>query len=516
MMISSYFPSSTTMAFWSMGLLNNMPYVVMLAGAKSISEGGTALVFLANIMPGFLLKLSSPYWFDRVSYTNRIRMGSVLMCLSFTFVATFSYLKDNSSDDGRDGFYVLMELIGVAFSSAQGDLGEATLLALSGRADSIIANDQESGGSHESNKERKSLCITAFASGTGLAGPLGFAFIVFFTKVLKFPLTIALFIALVFPVFYLFIFSKYLLQFVTNCSSFQNDQLEEVQILLGESSAHSKEELETQDIGDTESRMGDDEDNDVHDNEFVDNDLSNSSSSGHQSEASLTYFTTEESSRADQHTSSMGTLEISNNADEKTCISTTSQTKNNVIAGMSVGERLKLTLSLWPYMIPLFTVYASEYALQSGVWTAIGFPVSDIDARNAFYTNSNWAYQVGVFISRSSGACCIAPMWALWTMPVLQCLNLIFFYNVATSHFWYSNSLLIPCFYVGLLGGSVYVNGYMRINKDLPFAIREFALSTVSVADSLGIVFADISGLFIQSCLYKRNGISGSVVDCPI
>ena len=60
------------------------------------------------------------------------------------------------------------------------------------------------------------------------------------------------------------------------------------------------------------------------------------------------------------------------------------------------------------------------------------------------------------------------------------------------------------------------MNGYMRINKDLPFAKREFALSTVSVADSLGIVFADVSGLFIQSCLYESNGLSGSVVSCPI
>ena len=177
---------------------------------------------------------------------------------------------------------------------------------------------------------------------------------------------------------------------------------------------------------------------------------------------------------------------------------------------MSTGERLRLTLSLWPYMIPLFTVYAAEYALQSGVWTAIGFPVDVEEARNSFYTNSNWAYQVGVFISRSSGVFCTAPMWALWLMPILQCINLVFFYFVAMYHFWYGNFLLIPCFCVGLLGGSVYVNGYMRINKDLPLATREFALSTVSVADSLGIVFADASGLFIQSCLYRSNNISGA------
>ena len=32
----------------------------------------------------------------------------------------------------------------------------------------------------------------------------------------------------------------------------------------------------------------------------------------------------------------------------------------------------------------------------------------------------------------------------------------------------------------------MYVHGYIRMNKDLPMAIREFALSTASVADSFG------------------------------
>ena len=107
-------------------------------------------------------------------------------------------------------------------------------------------------------------------------------------------------------------------------------------------------------------------------------------------------------------------------------------------------------------------------------------------------------------------------MWLLWLMPILQCINLVFFYNIAVWHFWYNYSLLILCLYVGLLGGGVYVNGYMRINMDLPLSIREFALSTASVADGFGIMFADISGLFIQSCLYRANGIDGAVVNCPL
>ena len=74
----------------------------------------------------------------------------------------------------------------------------------------------------------------------------------------------------------------------------------------------------------------------------------------------------------------------------------------------------------------------------------------------------------------------------LWFMPIIQCVNLVFFYFVATEHFWYGYTLLLPCFFVGLLGGAVFVHGYIRINKDLPVEQREFALSTVSVADSFG------------------------------
>ena len=34
---------------------------------------------------------------------------------------------------------------------------------------------------------------------------------------------------------------------------------------------------------------------------------------------------------------------------------------------------------------------------------SIGFPVESAEARHRFYTYSNWMYQAGVFVSRSSG-----------------------------------------------------------------------------------------------------------------
>jgi hypothetical protein len=52
------------------------------------------------------------------------------------------------------------------------------------------------------------------------------------------------------------------------------------------------------------------------------------------------------------------------------------------IQDMDTYQRLHLTLSLYPYIIPLFLVYAAEYTMQAGTWTAIGFPITNAIARN--------------------------------------------------------------------------------------------------------------------------------------
>ena len=76
--------------------------------------------------------------------------------------------------------------------------------------------------------------------------------------------------------------------------------------------------------------------------------------------------------------------------------------------------------------------------------------------------------------------------------------------------------LLAGSFYTGLLGGAVYVHGYQRIVHDMPKAHTEFALSSTCVAEALGVLVADVAGLFLQSCLYARNGLSGAIVKCPL
>lgn len=49
-------------AFWLLGLLNNSGYVIMMAVAKEIAPGAVGVVFLADIAPTMMVKLSAPYW----------------------------------------------------------------------------------------------------------------------------------------------------------------------------------------------------------------------------------------------------------------------------------------------------------------------------------------------------------------------------------------------------------------------------------------------------------------------
>ena len=117
----------------------------MIASDKSISEGGTASVFLCNVMPGLALKLSAPYWFDRVRYRWRMAAASFLMAFSFLVVGYFSsraaaaaatvgVLSPSHTNGGREGEReeeeggggktrdVGFEILGVEMGSVQSSL----------------------------------------------------------------------------------------------------------------------------------------------------------------------------------------------------------------------------------------------------------------------------------------------------------------------------------------------------------------------------------------------------------
>ena len=342
--------------------------------------------------------------------------------------------------------------------------------------------------------EGKGRCLTSFSSGTGAAGVFGFCWKWLFNDFIGLSLSATMLLALLsLPLAYWTTFSFVL--------KWQEQHEEEHRQLA--------KELASEGIS--------------HSSAYHDEPLENDESFSlamEKSGESLALTTSSALDRTDQEASQSNVYDM---------------TRTDVhvhdllqVHEMTVKQRFNLVVTkLWPYMTPLFVVYVAEYTLQSGTWTAIGFPVTDKQSRNRFFVHSNWMYQLGVFLSRSSGTIFTAPMSILWLMPILQVANVFLYWHVAATApddddsdadgFIHRSSVLyVGALYAGLLGGGVYIHGYKRICKDIPLQYREWALASTSVAQSLGIVVADFLGLAIQSCLYKIHGLGDqAVMNCP-
>jgi len=442
--------------FWFLGVLNHSAYIIMLACAKDIVEGGTGLVFLANILPGLVIKSSAPYWFDAVPCKKRIQLATISMMTGCSLVALASHPSYSSGTTSSDVDnwripLLCLQLLGVAMANAQCSLGEASLLAFAGRLDAIL-DAKDALTAEAPVKRNRGQCLTALSSGTGMAGVFGFFWKWFWCTFMGFSLRTTLLLALSLGLTYWNLFVHIHVQSETPA------------IIVHTSSIPLVPMLEEQTIS----------------------------------------------------------SDISTIIEQQDCYTGTGDYERIIpIPEMTGKQRFYLVLSLWRYMLPLFLVYAAEYALQSGTWTSIGFPVQDRASRTSFYQSANWTYFVGSFLSRSSGVFYTAPMWLLWTMPALQLGNLVVFTHVAlhpsTSSLHQPFILYSGAFFAGLLGGSVYISGYKRICADICLPHREFALSSTSLAETLGIVIADIAGLVIQACLYQANGLADSaMMTCPL
>lgn len=386
-------PYRTIIAFWILGLLNNFLYVVMNAGAENINEAGIALVYLVNILPTLLVKLSGPYWFHYVSYRCRINFNSALMALCLLIVAW--------------GQSTGVKLLGVAICSLASGIGEASLLAMA------------------SFYEAKP-CLAAWSSGTGFAGIAGYAWALAFGAAdtcFQVQLMVALWIPIAWSLTFFYILGP----------PWIDKERGADQIVACEDGEISSSESVASDMG---------------------------------SDASTEHSASE-----------------------------------LVTATLSGKERFCFILGLWPYMVPLFLVYAAEYTIQAGFWAAMGFPVTHRASRHAWYKWANFTYQIGVFISRSSFVLICKNRKVLWLGGVLQLLMVGFFAAAATKPFgsWW---LLAPALFVGFLGGGVYVGAFSLIAQEQDPAYVELALSSASVADTFGIIVADILGLIVQGCVF--------------
>lgn len=417
-------------AFWVLGFVNNVGYVVMIAGAQEIAAGGVGLVYFFDIFPALAVKLSGPYWFQLVSYGHRTLAGALFMLLSFLVVA-------------RGTQSLSLQLLGVAFSGLQSGMMEASFLAMASFFD------------------RPEQCLTCWSSGTGLAGVGGYAWIAIFHLYvgLSFSATLELAAAL-FPLLYVAVFAL-----VLDRSRLPPARACHYYVPVPE--------MTVEEVGGAAIAAANSKASAMHKKIKSDNE---------------------------------DKLEMADAA-----VADAAQCRD--ASTLTVREKLRFIATLGPYIVPLTVVYFAEYTMQTGVWSAIGFPVDSAEARARFYSAAGLAYQTGVFVSRSSGVLFQATRGVLYLMPALQTLLLAFFIAVSALHFWYNWSLLVLCLAAGLLGGGVYVNAYTLLSRETPASHVELALAAVSVGDTAGVMLADCVGLVLQGCLYSINRLPGAAVD---
>ena len=450
--------------WWLLGLLNNTPYVVMLAAAKWLNEGGTAIVYLVNTVPGLLIKATGPYWMHRYfSASQRMSMATACLIVACLLVRS-------------------LPMVGVAFVSLQIGLGEASLLGVAGLWDNSAAAAATSTSTvtdSGTSRKKELHCLQAFASGTGLAGPLGYFWKMLWVQWWGFKVETCLQAMLLLAALYGWAFFQAqgeFTKFMHHCQP----------------SVHST--------------VGEEHDDD------------DEAGGGEEEEEELQVLRTDPAHSLDGHHTNFS---LPTEEGEDRSFTALEQQSDGILLDDSTLNRFQFVKGLWPYTIPLFAVYAAEYALQSGCWTAIGFPLTSVEARARFYQQSNWLYQAGTFVARSSGLCLkqiSVPM--LWFLPFLQIVNLVAFTFIAAnpgSLLYRSTLLLIASFYAGLLGGTVYIHGYLRIRKDYRNSNTELALFSACVAEALGVLVADVLGLFLQSCLYETNGMGNeAAISCPV
>lgn len=165
--------------------------------------------------------------------------------------------------------------------------------------------------------------------------------------------------------------------------------------------------------------------------------------------------------------------------------------------------KLQLLPSLVKYFGPLLLVYFAEYFINQGLFELIYYPKAAGLSKAEQYRWFQMTYQVGVMISRSTLD--LFRIKYLWAMALLQAANAILFLAHSAQVIYIPNFYIVELLivYEGLLGGFTYVNAFYRIKKEVEPDKHEFCISTVTMADSMGIVMAGLVALPVHDALCK-------------
>ena len=179
------------------------------------------------------------------------------------------------------------------------------------------------------------------------------------------------------------------------------------------------------------------------------------------------------------------------------------------------GARLKRCVKLvwWP-SLNLILVYFFEYvACTGGSDRAQGGNYKDDPnwfVRNC-YVILNFCYQLGVVLSRSSLA--LFKIKHIGVLTVLQFINVVFWLFQAAVHMVQGYPIIwvlfAHMFYVGLLGGSSYVNVFYIVLHDdkIPVKDREYCVNISAFANTFGITASSIVIIILDNTIWKRDSI---------
>ncbi|KAL9473320.1 hypothetical protein ACSS6W_007700 [Trichoderma asperelloides] len=108
-------------AFWLLGLINNVLYVIILSAAQDlVGSLPKGVVLLADVVPSFFTKLIAPYFIHRVPYPIRVLIFIALSAGGMLMIALTPPSKS-----------VPVKMVGVVLASLSSGGGELSFLGLS-------------------------------------------------------------------------------------------------------------------------------------------------------------------------------------------------------------------------------------------------------------------------------------------------------------------------------------------------------------------------------------------------
>lgn len=166
-------------------------------------------------------------------------------------------------------------------------------------------------------------------------------------------------------------------------------------------------------------------------------------------------------------------------------------------------EKIDAIPMILKYFIPMFVVYFLEYFINQGLYELIYFKEEVKLDHASQYRWFQVAYQIGVFVSRSSLA--FVKIRRVWIMSCLQLLNTVIFlmHVLKIIHFPSFNFTILFIIYEGLMSGFLDVNTYYKITKEVERKLQVFVVTVVGSADALGISLAAFIAIPVHDIICK-------------